>query len=115
MVYPFDAQRPKMVRYTLKILQQVLQDFLSVLDHFGTLYIKGLREKMKYLLYNITKVSYQNLEIFWCNGFTKELLTLQCNTSFNTLFPSRFLQWPQIAALVCLLHEIICMLQCTVT
>ena len=32
-----------MVRHTLKILQQMLQDFESVFDHFGTLYFKGLR------------------------------------------------------------------------
>ena len=31
-----------MVRHTLKILQQMLQDFQSVFDHFGTLAIKGL-------------------------------------------------------------------------
>ena len=31
-----------MVRHTLKILQQMLQDFESVSDHFGTLCIKGL-------------------------------------------------------------------------
>ena len=36
-----------MVRQTLKILQQMLQDFKSVSDHFGTLCIKGLKtEKM---------------------------------------------------------------------
>ena len=33
-----------MVRRTLKILQHLLQDFESVsYDHFGTLWIKGLR------------------------------------------------------------------------
>ena len=32
-----------MVRHTLKILQHFLQVFLSVYDHFGTLYIKGLK------------------------------------------------------------------------
>ena len=31
-----------MVRQTLNILQQRLQDFKSVSDHFGTLCIKGL-------------------------------------------------------------------------
>ena len=31
-----------MVRYTLKILQQMLQDFLSVSDHFRKLCIKVL-------------------------------------------------------------------------
>ena len=31
-----------MVRHTLKILLQLLQDFKSVSDHFGTLYIKQL-------------------------------------------------------------------------
>ena len=31
-----------MVRQILKILQQMLQDYQSVSDHFGTLYIKGL-------------------------------------------------------------------------
>ena len=34
-----------MVRHTFKILQQMLQDFKSVSDHFGTLCIKGLRIK----------------------------------------------------------------------
>ena len=32
-----------MVRHTSKILQQTLQDFKSVSDHFGTLSIKDLR------------------------------------------------------------------------
>ena len=32
-----------MVKHTLKILQQMLQDFKSVFDHFGTLCIKGLK------------------------------------------------------------------------
>ena len=32
-----------MVRHTLKVLQQMLQDFKSVSDHFGTLYIKKLK------------------------------------------------------------------------
>ena len=32
-----------MVKHTLKILQEILQDFKSVIDHFGTLCIKGLR------------------------------------------------------------------------
>ena len=31
--------------YTLKILQQMLQDFQSVSDHFRTLYIKELNTK----------------------------------------------------------------------
>ena len=31
-----------MVRHTLNILQQKLQDFLNVSDHFGTSCIKGL-------------------------------------------------------------------------
>ena len=33
-----------MVRHTLKILQQMLQDFKSVSDHFRTLCIKGLKQ-----------------------------------------------------------------------
>ena len=33
-----------MVRHTLKILQQMLQDFKSVSDDFGTLCIKGIKE-----------------------------------------------------------------------
>ena len=37
---------PKMVRHTLKILQQMQQDFLSVSDHFGTLCIKGLNSDL---------------------------------------------------------------------
>ena len=32
-----------MVKYSLKIFQQMLQDFQSVSDHFGTLCIKGLK------------------------------------------------------------------------
>ena len=31
-----------MIRHTLKILQQMLQDFQSVSDHFGALCIRGL-------------------------------------------------------------------------
>ena len=31
-----------MARHPLKILQHLMQDFLSVSDHFGTLFIKGL-------------------------------------------------------------------------
>ena len=34
-----------MVRHTLKILQQMLLNFEGVPDHFGTLYIKGLRSQ----------------------------------------------------------------------
>ena len=33
-----------MIRHTLKILQHLLQDFLSLPDHFGTLRIKGLKK-----------------------------------------------------------------------
>ena len=33
-----------MVRQTLKILQHLLQDFLSLSDHFRTLCIKGLKK-----------------------------------------------------------------------
>ena len=33
-----------MVRQTLKISQQMLQDFQSMYDHFGTLRIKGLKK-----------------------------------------------------------------------
>ena len=33
-----------MVKHTLKILQQMLQDFSSVFDNFGALCIKGLRQ-----------------------------------------------------------------------
>ena len=49
-----------MVRYTLKILQQMLQDFESVSDRFGTLHIKGLRhpteknESLNHTLYKQT-------------------------------------------------------------
>ena len=35
-----------MVRHTLKILQQMLQDFKSVSDHFEILCIKGLIMEM---------------------------------------------------------------------
>ena len=34
-----------MVRHTLKILHQMLQDFKSVSDQFETLCIKGLRNR----------------------------------------------------------------------
>ena len=36
-----------MVRHTLKILLQFLQDFKSVSDHFGMLCIKGLKLAIK--------------------------------------------------------------------
>ena len=39
---PFTSQCRKMVRHTLIILQQLLQDFWSVSDHFTTLRSKGL-------------------------------------------------------------------------
>ena len=32
-----------MVKHNLKILQQMLEDFKSVSDHFGMLCIKGLK------------------------------------------------------------------------
>ena len=35
-----------MVRHTLKILQQMLQDFESVSDHFTTLRSKGLNDPL---------------------------------------------------------------------
>ena len=38
-----------MVKHTLKTLQQMLQDFWSVFDHFGTLYIKGLNKQMYWI------------------------------------------------------------------
>ena len=41
-----------MVRHTIKILQQMLQDFYSVPDHFGTLCIKGLMMKFMVELYS---------------------------------------------------------------
>ena len=37
-----------MVRHTLKVLQQMLEDFKSVSDHFGTLCIKGLKQRRFY-------------------------------------------------------------------
>ena len=40
--FNLNAWRPKMVRHTLKILQQMLQDFESVSDHFGSLCINRL-------------------------------------------------------------------------
>ena len=44
-----------MVRHTLKILQQMLQDFWSISDHFTTLQSKGLRKepsaKLKELIF----------------------------------------------------------------
>ena len=36
LVEAFNVQRPKIVRYIFKILQQVLQEFQIVADHFGT-------------------------------------------------------------------------------
>ena len=36
-----------MVRHTLKILQNLVQDFQSVFDHFGTLCIKGLKANLR--------------------------------------------------------------------
>ena len=39
-----------MVRHTIKILQQMLQDFKSESAHFGTLCIKGLIAGMLMLL-----------------------------------------------------------------
>ena len=49
----FTSQYRKMVRHTLKILQQMLQDLLSVSDHFTTLRSNGL------ILYTVTE-KYRN-------------------------------------------------------
>ena len=35
-----------MVAHNSKTLQQILQDFLSISDHFETLYIEGVKNKM---------------------------------------------------------------------
>ena len=43
MFKPLMHNVPKWLDTTLKILEQMLQDFESVSDHFGTLCIKGLR------------------------------------------------------------------------
>ena len=48
-----------MVRHTLKILQQMLQDFKSVSDHFGTLCIKGLRNFRPNFQHYIKKIEAQ--------------------------------------------------------
>ena len=55
-----------MVRHTLKILQQMLQDFKSVSDHFGTLCIKGLILKLTPNSYYqiIAEAAIVNLDIF---------------------------------------------------
>ena len=58
-----------MVRQTLKILQQMLQDFKSMSDHFTTLRIKGLTIKLpepttsKGLILHINK-TYNSLKSF---------------------------------------------------
>ena len=41
-----------MVRHSLKIMQQMVQDFLSVSEHFGTLCIKGLKNTFKKYTFN---------------------------------------------------------------
>ena len=48
----------EMIRHTLKILLQMLQDFYSVSDHFGTLSIKGLEYQY---LHNIFRDFFKNL------------------------------------------------------
>ena len=35
-----------MVKHTLKILQQILQDFLNVFDHFDTLCVNSLNQRL---------------------------------------------------------------------
>ena len=49
-----------MVRHTLEILQYLLQDFQSVLDHFATLRNKGLIAKSNDMIKSIV---YMNLYI----------------------------------------------------
>ena len=58
-----------MVRHTLKILQQMLQDFESVSDHFGALCMKGLNYKvelfcMKLLLHQFCTPCFDLVECF---------------------------------------------------
>ena len=52
-LYPFSISCPKLARHTLKILQQMLKDFSSVSDHFGTVCIKRLK---------LTNFYHENLE-----------------------------------------------------
>ena len=74
-----------MVRHTLKIVQQ---DFWSVSDHFGTLYIKGLKKYWDagsgyifyYLLFTVS-----NLLYIFCDkihdilGFIQALTRSSCH------------------------------------
>ena len=58
-----------MVRHTLKIWQQMLQDFESVSDHFGALCIKGLNNKvelfcMKLLIHQFCTQCFDLVECF---------------------------------------------------
>ena len=46
--YPFKEYYPKMVRHTLKILQEKQQNFKSVSDYFETLCMKWLSQKIKH-------------------------------------------------------------------
>ena len=52
---------PKWSDILLKILQQMLQDFLSVSDQFGTLCIKGLNRNLRIFLFR-AKIIVVNLE-----------------------------------------------------
>ena len=40
--YPFNVQRPKIVRNTLRWSEKIWQDFESVPDHFGRLFINKI-------------------------------------------------------------------------
>ena len=72
-----------MVRHTIKILQQMLQDFYSVSDHFGTLCIKGLMMKFMVELYSnhflairdvLIVVLWYNIDWIWFQADLKRKL-----------------------------------------
>ena len=63
-----------MIKHTLKILQQMLQDFKSVSDHFGTSCIKGLKSVVYFIipLSSLPMTSFLSYVVA-CNFTEKEL------------------------------------------
>ena len=90
----------KMVRHALKILQQMLQDFESVSDHFGALCIKGLNYKvelfcMKLLIHQFCTQCFDLVEYFPI--FYRKCFIIAKNININGDIDTKWVKSPVLS------------------
>ena len=73
-----------MARHNLEILQQMLQDFKSVYDHFGTLCIKGFTFPFSFMILRLQHQSYLLLLGNVSKNVMKTFLPLNRNQSTDS-------------------------------